>query len=188
MEYWWKLGHMDVVMMLWNVTKYGTQLCKRTYTRFCNHKSIPYRDNSGYELSQWEMMLQCNVAPHWLSPYPEWSAPLPGPYEQARELLIENTDQHSAALTHISTLIQLFNGRQLSLCLLLLMAEACNIIGARQVFTYFINGSQFSPLIRPVYYWLQCMGTMLTECSFLFCRWVLRNLNDLQVNVFNNLF
>ena len=31
------------------------------------------RDNSGYGLSQWEMMLQSNVVSHWLSPYPEWS-------------------------------------------------------------------------------------------------------------------
>ena len=28
---------------------------------------------TGYGLSQWEMMLQCNIISHWLSPYPEWS-------------------------------------------------------------------------------------------------------------------
>ena len=28
---------------------------------------------SGYELSQWEMLLQCNNISHWLSTYPEWS-------------------------------------------------------------------------------------------------------------------
>ena len=31
------------------------------------------RNHSGYELGQWEMMLQCNAVSHWLSPYPEWS-------------------------------------------------------------------------------------------------------------------
>ena len=31
------------------------------------------RDHSGYGLSQWETMLQCNIVSHWLSPYPEWS-------------------------------------------------------------------------------------------------------------------
>ena len=31
------------------------------------------RYHSGYELSQWEVTLQCNVASHWLSPYPEKS-------------------------------------------------------------------------------------------------------------------
>ena len=31
------------------------------------------RDHSGYGLSQWETMLQCNVVPHWPSPYQEWS-------------------------------------------------------------------------------------------------------------------
>ena len=31
------------------------------------------RDHFGYRLSQWETMLQCNIVPHWLSPYPEWS-------------------------------------------------------------------------------------------------------------------
>ena len=34
---------------------------------------IYHRDHSGYELSQWEMPLQCNVISHWLNPYPEWS-------------------------------------------------------------------------------------------------------------------
>ena len=28
--------------------------------------------HSGYELGQWEMMLQCNAISHWLSSYPEW--------------------------------------------------------------------------------------------------------------------
>ena len=28
---------------------------------------------SGFELSQWETTLHCNVVSHWLSPYPEWS-------------------------------------------------------------------------------------------------------------------
>ena len=32
-----------------------------------------FRDHSGYGLSQWEMMLQCNMVSHYLSPYPEWS-------------------------------------------------------------------------------------------------------------------
>ena len=32
-----------------------------------------WRDNSGYGLSQWEMMLQCNIISHWLSPFPECS-------------------------------------------------------------------------------------------------------------------
>ena len=31
------------------------------------------RDHSGYGFSQGETTLQCNVVPHWLSPYPEWS-------------------------------------------------------------------------------------------------------------------
>ena len=29
--------------------------------------------HSGYGLSQWEMMLHCNIVSHWLSTYPEWS-------------------------------------------------------------------------------------------------------------------
>ena len=29
------------------------------------------RDHSGYGLSQWEMMLQCNIVSHWMNPYPE---------------------------------------------------------------------------------------------------------------------
>ena len=31
------------------------------------------RDHSCYGLSQWEMVLHCNVISHWLSPYLEWS-------------------------------------------------------------------------------------------------------------------
>ena len=30
------------------------------------------QDHSGYGLSQWEKMLQCNSVSHWLSLYPEW--------------------------------------------------------------------------------------------------------------------
>ena len=33
--------------------------------------SCLFKDHSGYVLSQWEAMLQCNVVFHWLSPYPE---------------------------------------------------------------------------------------------------------------------
>ena len=29
--------------------------------------------HSGYELSQWQTTLRCNVVCHWLSPYPKWS-------------------------------------------------------------------------------------------------------------------
>ena len=29
--------------------------------------------STGYAFSQWEMMLQCGVVSHWLSPWPEWS-------------------------------------------------------------------------------------------------------------------
>ena len=36
-------------------------------------KWVIYRDHSRYRLSQWETMLQCNVVPHWLSPYAELS-------------------------------------------------------------------------------------------------------------------
>ena len=38
------------------------------------------RDHSGYVLSQWEVMLQCNVVSHWLNLYPEWSWDLPYMY------------------------------------------------------------------------------------------------------------
>ena len=31
------------------------------------------RDHSGYLLSHWEMILQCEVFSHWLSPYWKWS-------------------------------------------------------------------------------------------------------------------
>ena len=31
------------------------------------------RDISMYGLSQWDVMLHCNVISHWLSPYAEWS-------------------------------------------------------------------------------------------------------------------
>ena len=31
------------------------------------------RDNFMYAYSQWETTLQCNVVPHWLSPYLKWS-------------------------------------------------------------------------------------------------------------------
>ena len=31
------------------------------------------RDHSGYGVSQWEQVLQCNVWSHWPSPCPEWS-------------------------------------------------------------------------------------------------------------------
>ena len=33
----------------------------------------PRARHSGYGLSQWGTMLQCNVASHWQRPYPEWS-------------------------------------------------------------------------------------------------------------------
>ena len=36
-----------------------------------NH--VILRDHSGYGLSQREIMLQCNMVYHWLSPYPLWS-------------------------------------------------------------------------------------------------------------------
>ena len=42
----------------------------QVYSRSPGHRS---RDHSGYELSQWETTLPCNVVSHWLSPYPEWS-------------------------------------------------------------------------------------------------------------------
>ena len=31
-----------------------------------------HMDHSGYELSQWESTLHCNVVFHWPRPYPEW--------------------------------------------------------------------------------------------------------------------
>ena len=31
------------------------------------------KDHSEFGFSQWETTLHCNVASHWLSPYPEWS-------------------------------------------------------------------------------------------------------------------
>ena len=35
--------------------------------------NVHIRDHCVYELSQWEMTLQCNVISHWLSSYTEWS-------------------------------------------------------------------------------------------------------------------
>ena len=45
------------------------------------HFQCDNRAHSGYELSQWETTLQCNVVSHWLRPYTEWSMnkPLPEP-------------------------------------------------------------------------------------------------------------
>ena len=38
--------------------------------------SSTFKDHSGYGRRQWEMVLQCNVLSHWLSPYPKWSLTL----------------------------------------------------------------------------------------------------------------
>ena len=37
----------------------------------------PFRDHSGYGLSQWEEALLSNAFSHWPSTYPEWSLPSP---------------------------------------------------------------------------------------------------------------
>ena len=36
--------------------------------------AVVIRNHSGYELSQWEATLHCNVVSHWLSPYSEGSS------------------------------------------------------------------------------------------------------------------
>ena len=35
--------------------------------------SLRHSNPSGYGLTQWEMTLHCDIVPHWLRPYPEWS-------------------------------------------------------------------------------------------------------------------
>ena len=55
-------------------TKYSQSLlCECTYNSL--KKKTP--DHSAYELSHWEMMLQCNIVFHWLSLYTEWRMSLP---------------------------------------------------------------------------------------------------------------
>ena len=38
-----------------------------------DNSGVQHRDHSGYGLSQWKMMLHCNVISHWLSPDPDCS-------------------------------------------------------------------------------------------------------------------
>ena len=43
------------------------------YVHVLLYNSCDTTDHSGYGLSQWEIMLHCNVVSYWLSPYCEWS-------------------------------------------------------------------------------------------------------------------
>ena len=67
-------GHQGFVCDLLKVKK----LCGTiVFFAWCYHVRCWYaemvsRDHSGYGLSQWETLLQCNIISHWLSPYPKW--------------------------------------------------------------------------------------------------------------------
>ena len=67
----WMRGKRNVHPILITIEKSFVK-----WSQFRRHTVQPTKyqeDHSEYELSQWEMTLQCIVVSHWLCPYPEWS-------------------------------------------------------------------------------------------------------------------
>ena len=74
----WRATSGDLISWWFNIHVYSTCI-----KHACGHGFIWYiltyssgrlhcRDHSGHGLSQWEMMLHCNVICHSISLYPEW--------------------------------------------------------------------------------------------------------------------